>query len=337
MAEIIPGIYQLPLPIPNNPLGYTNTYLVQGDDGYFLIDAGMNTEEALQSLKKQLTEIGINFKDISQIIVTHAHPDHYGLAGRLRQLSSAKIALHYLEKNLIASRHLNMDETAYQTEQWLHSNGMPANELPPPRPASVGMRRPSAPTLPDITLQGDETISNGIFNFQVLWTPGHSPGHICLYEPTKKILFSGDHVLPIITPHINLQSQSDINPLGDFINSLNMVKQLDVSLVLPAHEHLFTDLPARVTEIIQHHEQRNSEILEAIKIKPKTAYQISTEITWMPTMGGVRFQNLAPWDKRMAVSETLAHLEAMRIDGRVDKFPRDSIIHYQPNISTMVK
>lgn len=329
MPEIIPGIYQLQLPIPNNPLGYTNIYLVQGDDEYLLIDAGWNSEKALQSLKKQLTEIGVDFKDISQIIVTHAHFDHYGLAGRLRQLSQAKILLHYLEKNLIDLGHLNIDEILRQTEQWLRTNGVPTNELPIPRPASIGIKKFSAPTLPDTTLRGGETISTGAFSFQVLWTPGHSPGHICLYEPVQKILFSGDHILPIITPNISLQPQSDINPLGDFINSLNMVKQLDVNLVLPAHEHLFTGLQARVEEIIQHHQQRNSEILEAIKAEPKTAYQISTEITWMPELGGISWQNLAPWDKRMAVAETLAHLAAMGVDGKVVKLRRDSIIYYR--------
>ena len=330
MAKIIPGIYQLQIPIPNNPLGYTNTYLVQGDDEYLLIDAGWNSEEALQSLKRQLAEIGIDFNDISQIIVTHVHADHYGLTGRLKQLSQAKVSLHYMDKNLIAPRDLNIDEFLRQAEQRLHSNGMPANELPTPWTASAGMRRFTAPTLPDITLQGGETISSGVFNLQVLWTPGHSPGHVCLYESNQKILFSGDHVLPIITPHISLQPHSSTNPLGDFLNSLNMVKQLDVNLVLPAHEHCFTDLQTRVEEIICHHKERNSEILEAIKAEPKTAYQISHEITWMPNFGGVRFQDLAPWDKRMAVSETLAHLEAMSVDRMVDKSARDSIIYYQP-------
>ena len=173
MTDIRPGIYQMRIPIPNNPLGYTNTYLLQGDDGYLLIDTGVNTEEALQSLKKQLAEIGIDPTGIAQIIVTHAHGDHYGLAGQLRQLSQAKISLHYIEKNLIAPRNINTDETLRQTEQWYHSNGVPANELPTPRLAFAGGQSLATPTLPDITLYGGETISTGVFNLQVLWTPGH--------------------------------------------------------------------------------------------------------------------------------------------------------------------
>jgi len=329
MTEVKSGIHQLKLPIPNNPLENTNIYLVQGDTGYLLIDAGWNSEEALQSLKKQLTEIGIDFEDISQIIITHAHADHYGLAGQLKQLSRASISLHHIEEELIIPRYATTDELIHQIEQWFHSNGVPAHELPVSQMATAAMQRFSSPTLPDITLHGGETISAGVFNLQVLWTPGHSPGHICLYEPDHKILFSGDHILPVITPNVSLQPQSKNNPLGDFLNSLDIVKQLDVNLVLPAHEHLFTDLQTRVDEIIWHHQQRNSEILEALKDEPKTAYQISTKITWMPEFGGVRFQDLAPWDKRMAVSETLAHLEAMSIDGTVDKFTKNSIIYYQ--------
>jgi len=220
-----------------------------------------------------------------------------------------------------------MNEFLRQAEQWFRINGIPADELP--RTSFAGMMGSAAPTPPDITLHDGETIPAGAFNLQVVWTPGHSPGHICLYEPTQKIFFSGDHILPVITPNISLQPNSNSNPLGDFINSLNKVKQFDVNLVLPAHEHIFTNLQGRVDEIIQHHEQRNSEILEAISTEPKTAYQISGHITWMPELGGISFQDLAPMDKRMAVSETLAHLEAMRINGRVIQISQDGIIHYQ--------
>jgi len=329
MTEIIPGIHQLKVPIPDNPLEYTNVYLVQGDGENLLIDTGWNSEDALQSLKQQLNEIGISPKDISQVVVTHAHGDHYGLAGRLKELSSATINLHHLEEGLLVPRYQNMDEFLSQTEQWFLSHGVPAHEIPTSWPSFAGAQRPAAPIQPDNTLHGGETISAGMFKLQVIWTPGHSQGHVCLYEPIQKLFFSGDHVLPVITPNISLQPQSNMNPLSDFINSLNMVAQLDVNLVLPAHENIFTDLRKRVTEIIEHHNLRNSEILEAMKAGAKTAYDISTRITWMPELGGVRFKDLAQWDKRMAVSETLAHLEAMIVNGKVDKFHKDSNIYYE--------
>ena len=329
MTEIRPGIYQLKIPIPDNPLEYTNSYLVQGDGKCLLIDPGMNTDAAFDVLQKELTEIGVTFADITQIVVTHFHPDHYGLSGRVKQLSQAKILVHHLAGEIIQSAQTNAKGRWQKIEQWLRLNGVPIRELAKMQKAILKMPGFTTPTLPDATLQDDETITIGSFSLRVVWTPGHSPGHICLYEPNQKILFSGDHVLPVITPNISLQTQSDNNPLADFISSLNKVKQLDVTLILPAHERLFDDLPARIEEIIGHHEQRNSEIMEAIHTRPQTAYHISTKITWMPTMGGVPFKNLAPRDKRMAVSETLAHLETMRVDGRVDKSPRDGIIYYR--------
>jgi glyoxylase-like metal-dependent hydrolase (beta-lactamase superfamily II) len=327
MTEIEPGIYQLQIPIPNNPLGCTNVYLLKGDKGCTLIDAGWSSREALYSLGNQLTEAGVSFKDISLIIVTHAHFDHYGLADSLKQLSGAKVALHHLDRDLLAPRFTDMDEYLRQTENWFRINGVPTHELP--QSAFIGMRRSAPPAAPDIALHDGEIVPASPFNLQVTWTPGHSPGHICLYETNRKIFFSGDHILPVITPNISLQPNSSSNPLGDFLNSLNKIKPLDVTLVLPAHEHIFTNFRGRIDEIIQHHEQRNSEILGAMSTGAQTAYQISQQITWMPEFGGMRFHDLAPMDKRMAVSETLAHLEAMRIQGSVAQANRDGIIHYQ--------
>jgi glyoxylase-like metal-dependent hydrolase (beta-lactamase superfamily II) len=108
MKEVIPGIYQLPLPLPDQFTGYINTYIVRGDGQCLLIDTGWDTPEAFNSLQEQLAETGVKPEDISQIIVTHTHPDHYGLAGWLKQLSGAKIMAHHLEKDLIESRYIDM-------------------------------------------------------------------------------------------------------------------------------------------------------------------------------------------------------------------------------------
>ena len=333
MAEIIPGIYQLKVPIPFNPLEYTNIYLIKTDDGYLLVDAGVNTPEALQAVKRQLSEIRVDFKDISHIIITHVHGDHYGLAGKLKELSGAKLAFHQLEKNQIYPAYGNAIDFFRQSDEWLKSNGIPDHELPLPQPTPSGEQKFSPPALPDITFQGGETISTGAVSLQVVWTPGHAPGHICLYDAQRRLFFAGDHILPVITPNISLRLPSAGNPLGDFINSLNKVKMFDVKLVLPAHEHIFSNLPARVEEIIQHHRHRTGEMLDTLRTKPRTAYEMSADITWMPEFGGVKFHTMAPWDKRMAVSETLAHLEALRLDGIISQFYRDSIIYYRRNQS----
>ncbi len=333
MIEVTPGIYQLTLPNPAYAaLRYVNTYLMRGSDGYLLIDTGWS-DEALTSLQQQLTKVGISFSDISQIVVTHTHPDHYGLANRLKQLSGAKLALHHLEIGVIESRYSDETDFLSRLEQWWHVNGVSATEVKKFREDFQKIARIFiSPVLPDVTLHGGETISSGVFNFQVLWTPGHSAGHISLYEPKQKILFSGDHILPNITTNIGiglLLSQSSGNPLDDYLNSLNQIKQLEVNLILPGHENRFVGLKKRVEELILHHKRRTTEVAKTIETEAKIAYQIATELTWMPDVKGVGWQDLDLWSQKLAIAETAAHLESLRCDGMADKFFRDSIAYYR--------
>ncbi len=255
MKEVLPGIFHISLPLPIPDLDHINTYLVRGDSGCLLIDTGWNSPEIFDSLEEQLASIGVAFSDISQIVVTHVHADHYGLAGRLKQLSAASVAMHHLEVEFVETRYINMDVLLDQIARWLRINGVPEAELSELRTASIEMAKFVVPVLPDITLRGGETITQDSFQFRVLWTPGHSAGHIALYEPQRKVLISGDLVLPNITPNIGLHPQSAPNPIHDYLESLKTVKELDVEQVLPGHEYLFTDLKSRVEQLARHHPQ----------------------------------------------------------------------------------
>jgi glyoxylase-like metal-dependent hydrolase (beta-lactamase superfamily II) len=328
VTQIIQGIYQLKVPIPNNPLENTNIYLVQGDKSYTLIDTGWDSDTAFNSINRQLAEVGVGFRDLSQIVITHAHFDHYGLVGRIIQMSGAKLYLHKLEQEVFRTRYTVTEEFLHQIEVWFTVNGVPPGMIAAVHGPISGFRKP-IPAVPDVLLNGDETIPSGSFNLKVVWTPGHSPGHICLYEPTQKILFSGDHVLPVITPNISLTPASDANPLGDFLNSLQIVKKLDVNLVLPAHEDIFRNLPKRVDEIIRHHEMRSAEILKAMNHQEMTAYRIADLVTWMPEQGGVKHEKLKPVAQLAAVSETLAHLRAMSVENKVTSTTHDGIVYYK--------
>jgi len=332
MLEVVPGIYQLILPNPPQATPrYVNAYLARGSNKYLLIDTGWG-EKALVSLQKQLTKIGICFGDINQVVITHAHPDHYGLASRLKQLSGAKLALHHLGKNIVGSRFNNEREFISQLDQWWLVNGVPINRLAEFRKGFLKNKTdPVVPILPDITLRGNETISNGIFNFRVLWTPGHSARHISLYEPEQKILFSGDHILPNIYTNIGialLPPEYSSNPLDDYLRSLNEIKQLEVDLILPGHGNHFTDLGKRVEKIIRHHKRRTAETAKIIAIEAKTTYQVATELTWRPATKGARWQDLDLWGQRLSVAETAAHLESLRFNGKADRFFRDGVTYY---------
>jgi glyoxylase-like metal-dependent hydrolase (beta-lactamase superfamily II) len=325
MTEIMAGITQLHIPIPNNPLGFTNTYLLYGDDDYLMIDAGFNSDEALEALKQQLSEVHADLKKISKIVITHSHGDHIGLAGKLSELSGASIALHSIE---VANRSPSPgNPIAHWTSEWMRESGLP-DDAPPGPAFHAGMGRMPTIPEPDILLEDGQEIHFNGMDLRVIWTPGHSPGHICLYEAKRKVLFSADHVLPVTTPNISLRPGTGGNPLDDYLKSLRRVRDLDVDIVLPAHEQIFTNLRSRVDEILEHHHHRNEEIVGTLKTGPKTAYQISEQITWMPETGRTRFHNLNHWDQRMAVSEALAHITALREEGIIDRHISEGVVYY---------
>ena len=328
--EIIPGIHQLrlPIPSPNNQVTHVNIHLIRGGDGWLLVDTGWNTTWAFNALEKYLKEIGIGFKDITQILITHMHGDHYGLSGKLKELSKATIALHQIENALIDFRYTNLDIFSVELSRWFHLNGVPERELHHLEAALQREKKLVLITSPDIILQGGEKIPFGSFNFEVLWTPGHSPGHICLYEPASRLLLSGDHVLPTIFPNVGLYPHSGDNPLGDYLNSLKAIEQLDIDLVLPSHEDVFTNLKQRIQEIYHHHEERRKAIIEVLKEGAKTAYEISQRIPWILNGVTTSFAELPPLDKRLAVMSALAHLEPLQADEEVGKIPRNGTMLY---------
>lgn len=312
MEEVVPGIYQLKVPIPDNPLGYLLAYLIRRGDGYLLVDCGWDAPEAFDALAAQLGRLGADFSEIRAIFITHFHPDHYGLAGRVKALSGARLYLHEREAGLIRSRAQAPEAFAAELQAWLRRHGVPEAELG--RLGDGTMARPFArPALPDAVLQGgEEVVANGR-RFRVVYTPGHSPGHVCLYSAADGLLIAGDHVLPTITPNVSLHPDGAENPLGEYLESLQRVAELEVRLVLPAHEHAFTDLRRRVREIIEHHEARNREILAALRPGPLTAYEVAGRIRW--NIGP--WETFSAWARRMALMETLAHLRYLESTGRV--------------------
>jgi glyoxylase-like metal-dependent hydrolase (beta-lactamase superfamily II) len=327
MTEVFPGIrwVQLPITLEQSDLEYVNVYLVAGDKGYLLVDSGWNTDESFATLHNALVKNGIAFNNIKQILVTHVHPDHYGMAGRIRELSGATLMMHHIEKEFIVPRYVKMESLLAQTDRLLVTNGVPEAETVNLRDATLGLENYIIPAQPDRTLHDGETINIGTFTFRVIWTPGHSSGHICLYEPEKKVLLSGDHILPQITPNVSVHPQSIENPLGRYLQSLKEISKLDVTLTLPGHYKPFTNLKERINEIMLHHGIRNQEILEAIGETRKTAYQIAREITWGNNGG---WEDLPPFHKRMAVFETLAHLEMLAADDLLNRLPGRGIIAY---------
>ncbi|MBN2186560.1 MAG: MBL fold metallo-hydrolase, partial [Dehalococcoidia bacterium] len=227
--EIVSGIHQIRVPFPKDLPGYTNVYVIEGDEGNILIDAGWDAPESLWALREGLKADRLKLQDIKKIVITHIHPDHYGLASKIKQLSGARIAMHRIEAEFINPRYKDFQVLLKETEKVLRRNGVPQAELPELKDASLWMNQFVTPDLPEVLLDDDDNISNGSFKIRVIKTPGHSPAHICLYEARKKVLFSGDHILYDITSHIGFNPQSGDNPLGDYISSLEKLERLEVN------------------------------------------------------------------------------------------------------------
>jgi glyoxylase-like metal-dependent hydrolase (beta-lactamase superfamily II) len=315
------GLWQLRIPMSNNSLGYTYSYLLV--DAATLIDTGVGTSEARSSLKNQLKEAGLKISDIERIIVTHLHHDHVGLVNYIKSVSGAEVYAHQKAEDILKSQAEHSEQIYYDIEKEVKLLG--GRDL---LRLSSMIDRPlrGSPNQ----LQIDKTLSDGDllrlkgWSLKVFWTPGHAPEEICLYDADRRILFSGDHVLPRITPHISLRPYEDANPLGDYLNALEKIRGLPVKIVLPAHEHAFEDLDSRIEELKRHHEARCNEIRETLKKGAKTVFQISAKISWSSPWLLMPF-----WTKRMAAAETLAHLAYLKNQGEIEERTSNGVLYYR--------
>ncbi len=326
--EIVRGVHQIEVPLTNSDLKAVNCYLVEGDDDrHLLIDTGWDRPEAFTALLEGLRQYRLGFNNVGQIFITHVHADHYGLAGKIKQLSNAEIAIHQDEAALIESRYIHYDLLMQQMVQMLEKNGVPSSHTPEMSKVATPIRPFVVPTGPDKILKGGESFKVGNFEFEVINTPGHSPGHVCLYEKTKKMLFSGDHVLLETTPNISFHPQSGMNPLKDFLDSLERVDKMDVSFVFPGHGPIFSGLHQRIGQIVYHHDQRQLYIKTAARDELKTAWEIANIIQWGSNRNQ-SFSNLGLLHQRLAVMETIAHLQYMAAEDKAKKVTEGEIIKY---------
>ncbi len=181
---------------------------------------------------------------------------------------------------------------------------------------------------PDVTLEDGEVFEFDGWSFEAIWTPGHTPGHVCLYERNHRLMLTGDHVLPHITPNVSLhQEQEGTSPLADFQDSLRKVAAYDTALALPAHEFNIRDLPARAQGLIDHHVERLDEVCLAIGGSASTAGAISSRVHWNTGP----FEEFSIFSKRSALGETLSHLVVLEDAGRVRRVESDGLVLWEQN------
>ena len=326
--EILNGVHQIKIPAPKSASWDTNVYVIEGNDGHILVDSGWDSQESLWALQEGIKAANLKLRDIKKVVITHIHPDHYGLSTKIKQICGAQVAIHRIDAAFIFPRYKDFNDLIRKTEELLRQNGAPEDELPQLKEASLWMNKYVTPDLPEVKLEDGDTISNDSCEFEVLWTPGHSPGHICLYERERKFILTGDHVLYDTTPHVSFNPQSGDNPLSDYISSLKKLERLKVNFAFPGHGPVFNALGLRIEKILQHHEERKRAIMRSLHDGLKTAYEIAKQIPWMVNEGGTSFQDLSVWDRRMAVHETIAHLKLLMEEDRVGNVDMDGASLY---------
>jgi glyoxylase-like metal-dependent hydrolase (beta-lactamase superfamily II) len=329
MNEVLPGIFQITLSLPDFAPDSVNIYLIKTGDGYAIIDTGWDSPLSIQSLESQLAEIGARLTDIKQIIITHCHIDHFGMIVRLKQLNSNTLYIPRREIPIVKLRFTGGDHYLPMTDKFLQSHGMPEAELIPPD-VLLPVPENLVLTQPDVLLDGGEEIVTGDYTLKVINTPGHTAGHIALYEPRKKFLFSGDVLLPTIATNAAVYVQHIPFPLQQYLDSLNKLKDLDIEIVLPGHEYIFTNHRKRIEELFRHHQEKARATLKVMADgKSKTAYDVSRMLSISSRTGINHWPELSGWDKRFAVLQTIAHLESLRFNGQVKLEIHDGINYYR--------
>lgn len=277
-------------------LNHVNCFLAEGENGFQVIDTGLHNKSTVERWEQELEG-----KTVTDILITHYHPDHFGYAGGLQERTSARVTMSKIDA-----------EAGFETWQEHFLNGLNENYQLSGIPTDIATKM-SANTrefVPLVTpypkvdqyLEEGASIPIGKFEYEVIFTPGHSDGLVCFYNKEKNILLSTDHILARITPNISYWFHGDPNPLGTYFNSLAKIRELDVDLVIPSHGKPFHGASKRIDEIRAHHDERLGVLVDILK-NGCTIYEAGEQLFK---------RKLSIHETRFAVGETLAHLEYLR-------------------------
>jgi glyoxylase-like metal-dependent hydrolase (beta-lactamase superfamily II) len=303
VEEVRPGVWSMPVPIPANPLRYTLSYAFVGDRGVVIVDPGWDTAEGRAALTVGLASAGAVLRDVAGVVVTHVHPDHHGLSAWLQDVAGAWVAMHPAEAATLPAR-LWHASTDYDDRDWLLEGGVSEAEVHAllVDPAQIADLMTMAE--PDRYLEDGDQVPIPGRDVRAVWTPGHTPGHLCLHDADAGVLLTGDHLLPRISPNIAVYRGSAHDPLRAYLESLDKLGHYGAAEALPAHEYRFRNVAGRAADLIAHHHERSAEVLAAVaRLDAPTAWAIAAELTW--SRGWSELHGMMP---RFALSETLAHL-----------------------------
>lgn len=325
--SVAPGVYRIPLPLPHDALRAVNIYAITDGSKLVLIDSGWALDAAREGLATALKGIGAGLGDVSQFLVTHVHRDHYTQAVVLRREFGGKIALGQLEEpSLKIAADPEVQQMNAQVDL-LRQGG--AEEVVT---ALVTMFGGVTRTNVDLWENPDEwltpsrrTVLPGR-DLDVVHTPGHTAGHVVFVDGDAELLFSGDHVLPHITPSIGFQPAPAELPLNDYLDSLRLVRALPDMRMLPAHGPVSASVHTRVDELLEHHRQRLETMGTKVLEGKSTAYETALSLGWTRRLR--KLTEMDAFNQMLAVLETGAHLDLLVSQGKLAATEVDGVRHY---------
>lgn len=303
--RIADGIYRIPLPLPLDDLKSINAYALESAAGLVLVDPGWATHDTEQALHAAIADIGYRMSDVTAIIATHGHWDHYTQALAIRRDHGSLLYLGALEKRSIDAFSTLSGAYPRQAEL-LRAAGAPdlatVIESLPLQPHETGM----TVDYPDIWMNDGDVVELGDRTLSIHATPGHTRGHMVVVDAAAGVMFTGDHVLPRITPSTGFERDPDSGALGSFLSSLRVTLALPDMNMLPAHGPVAPSVHDRAFELLAHHAER-LETIHELGANGRSPYEIAKSMPW--TRHHLRLDQLTPVHQMVAVLEVAAHLE----------------------------
>lgn len=316
ITQIADDIVQVRIPLPY-ALNSVNCYLLRGADGWTLIDTGLNTAAARGQWQTALHALDIRPDDIKKIVLTHMHPDHFGMAGWWQRQAKAPAPLFLPERERRQMRVFYRRQNTPLYHKWMLDCGMDAESVDHIEQALFSTRDSTQPhPVQQSFLRADTIVRLGEREFRTIHAPGHSDGQMIFYDAADRLMLSGDHVLMRITPNIGSWPHTEPDPLGRYLESLRELAALDVRLALPGHKWLITDWRGRIEELIAHHQQRLEHTQDAIQSGARTVLQVAAQL--------FDLERLTPHEWRFALAETLAHLNYLLERGQAVRIPGEN-------------
>ena len=310
-------VWALRMPMPGEHMPYSFAYLLRDSaGGIHVIDPGLDRDDNRALLGNALAGLdggGAGMGDIRSIAATHLHPDHLGMAGRLRRETSAPLVMHRSEDAALAGQaaaRWTPELLAAKAEEW----GVPTDRRPElaalasRASAAIDVRADVVVDDGDLLGAGAEPLIPG-FDLVAMWTPGHTSGSLSLRDDARNILFTGDHLLPVTFSGLGLGGDTATNALADYLASLEKVAAYPAHEVLPGHEYRFGGVATRAAEVAEHHLRRTREVAAVIEADATSSvWAIASQLTW--TAG---WSALAGFFLFSALSQTAMHRAALEL------------------------